>query len=171
MPEELYVPERMRIAQPARVGHDVSPYCFPVLCVELSWPSAMLLSPQCGQPTSLELIYPSLDCASVHSEPIPDSITIEPMADEQNGMQAVVVAGFCRPCDLGFQGELGRSHFRDSKLPHCVVSSCMLSKDRGKVIAIYAAKLWHFFLLTLLLLLRSICYRVGFIWGASRCRE
>jgi len=103
MPEELYVPERMRIAQPARVGNDVSPYGFPLLCVELSWPSAMLLSPQCGQPMSLELIYPTLDCASVHSEPIPDSIAIEPMADEQNGMQAVVVAGFCRPCDLGFQ--------------------------------------------------------------------
>jgi len=63
----------------------------PLLCVELLGVRNASL-PQCGQPTSLELIYPTLDCASIHSEPIPDSITIEPMADEQNGMQAVVVA-------------------------------------------------------------------------------
>jgi hypothetical protein len=141
MPEELYVPERMRIAQPARVGNDVSPYCLPLLCVELSWPSAMLLSPQCGQPTSLELIYPALDCASVHSEPIPDSITIEPMADEQNGMQAVVVAGFCRPCDLGFQGVSGGPDVRDSKLLHDVLAFPALYQRPAQKSRVYAADL------------------------------
>ena len=141
MPEELYVPERMRIAQPARVGNDVSPYCFPLLCVELSWPSAMLLSPQCGQPTSLELIYPTLDCASIHSEPIPDSITIEPMADEQNGMQAVVVAGFCRPGDLGFQGVSGGSDVRDSKLLHDVLAFPALYQRAAQKSRVYAANL------------------------------
>ena len=141
MPEELYVPERMRIAQPARVGRYVSPYCSPLFCIELSWPSAMLLSPQCSQPSSLELIYPTLDCASIHSEPIPDSITIEPMADEQNGMQAVVIAGFCRPCDLGFQGVSGGPDVRDSKLLHDVLPYPSLYQRPAQKSRVYVADL------------------------------
>ena len=39
------------------------------------------------------------------------------------GMKAMVVAGFYRPCDLGFQGKLAGSDVCDSKPLHGVFSS------------------------------------------------
>jgi hypothetical protein len=119
--EQLPVPEVLGVAELAWGAPQLPVHRVPLRDIEPPGAATPVPLVQPGEAAGLKPPYPAFDGARGLAEEIGDGVTGEPVRDQQDPVQPVIVAGLLGPQDFLLQGELHDLGIGDLQFAHAHV--------------------------------------------------